>query len=117
MRTVWTFHSAAQIVFGRDAIGQLGDIASRLRAKKALIVTDVILEKAALLERVRQPLVAGGLNVKAFTGGEPEPSMKAALACLDVARSFQPDMLVGLGGGSNMDLAKLTATLLKHGGG
>src|SRR5258706_6586466 len=105
MRTVRTFHSAVQIVFGRDAVKQLGDIATRLRAKKALIVTDAILEKAGLLERVRAPLAAAGINVDAFTGGEPEPSMKAALACHDKAKSFQPDMLVGLGGGSNMDLA------------
>lgn len=117
MRTVWTFHTAQSIVFGRDAVRQLGDIAVRLRAKKALIVTDAILEKAGLLERVRQPLAAAGLSVAAFTGGEPEPSMKAAVACYDQAKAFGPDLLVGLGGGSNMDLAKLAATLLKHGGG
>jgi alcohol dehydrogenase class IV len=116
MRTVWTFHSAVQIMFGRDAVKQLGDIATRLRAKKALIVTDPILEKAGLLERTRQPLVAAGLDVTAFTGGEPEPSMKAALACYEMAKTFRPDVLVGLGGGSNMDLTKLAATLLKHGG-
>jgi alcohol dehydrogenase class IV len=116
MRTVWTFHSAVQIMFGQDAVKQLGDIATRLKAKRALIVTDPILEKAGLLERARQPLAAAGLEVAAFTGGEPEPSMKAALACYDKAKAFQPDVLVGLGGGSNMDLAKLAATLLKHGG-
>jgi alcohol dehydrogenase class IV len=116
MRTVWTFHSAVQIMFGQGAVKQLGDIATRLRAKKALIVTDPILEKAGLLDRVRQPLSEAGLTVAAFTGGEPEPSMKAGLACYDMAKSFQPDVLVGLGGGSNMDLAKLAAVLLKHGG-
>src|SRR5260370_11043204 len=42
--------------------------------------------------------------------------MRAALACYEMARGFRPDALVGLGGGSNMDLAKLTATLLAHGG-
>jgi alcohol dehydrogenase class IV len=117
MRTVWTFHTAQSIVFGQGAVGQLGDIATRLRAQRALIVTDAILDKAGLLERVRQPLVAAGLTVAAFTGGEPEPSMKAAVACYEQAKAFQPDLLVGLGGGSNMDLAKLAATLLKHGGG
>lgn len=116
MRTVWTFHVAPSIVFGQNAVQQLGEIATRLRGKKALIVTDPILEKAGLLERVRQPLVAAGLDVAAFTGGEPEPSMKAGLACYEQAKAFQPDLLVGLGGGSNMDLAKLAATLLKHGG-
>jgi alcohol dehydrogenase len=117
MRTVWTFHSAQQIMFGRDAVKQVGDIAVRLRAKKGLIVTDSILDKAGLLERVRQPLAAAGLQVAAFTGGEPEPSMKAAVACYEMAKAFGPDVLIGVGGGSNMDLAKLAATLLRHGGG
>ena len=116
MRTVWTFHIAQSVVFGQNAVARLGDIATRLRAKKALIVTDPILEKAGLLERVRTPLVEAGVNVAAFTGGEPEPSMKAALACYDMAKTAQPDVLVGVCGGSNMDLAKLAATLLKHGG-
>jgi len=116
MRTVWTFHIAQSLVFGNDAVKQLGEIAARLRAKKVLIVTDPILEKVGLLDRVRQPLGEAGIDVAAFTGGEPEPSMKAAVACYDMAKTVQPDVLVGLGGGSNMDLAKLAATLLKHGG-
>ena len=115
MRETWTFNSAGQIVFGRNAVNQLGEIAQRLRARRVLIVTDTVLERAGTLERVCKPLAAAGIETAAFTGGEPEPSMRAALACLDTARSARPDALVGLGGGSNMDLAKLTATLLAHG--
>jgi alcohol dehydrogenase class IV len=116
MRETWTFHSAVQIVFGRNAVRQLGEIAGRLRAKRALIATDPMLEKVGLLERVRGPLVEAGVAVEAFTGGEPEPSMKAAEACVAAAQAFKPDVLVGLGGGSNMDLAKITAAILAHGG-
>ncbi len=117
MRETWTFHSAGQIVFGRGAVSQLGELAARLRARRVLVVTDAVLERAGTLERVRRPLAEAGLEVAAFTGGEPEPSMRAALACYETARGFRPDALVGLGGGSNMDLAKLTAVLLAHGGG
>jgi alcohol dehydrogenase class IV len=116
MRETWTFHCAGQLVFGRNAVQQLGDIAKRLRARRVLIVTDTILERAGTLDRVRRPIVEAGIEVTAFTGGEPEPSMRAALACYETAWSTRPDALVGLGGGSNMDLAKLAATLLAHGG-
>jgi alcohol dehydrogenase class IV len=116
MRETWTFNSAGQIVFGRGAVNQLGEIAQRFRVKRVLVVTDAILEKAGTLERVGKPLQAAGIEVATFTGGEPEPSMRAGRACLDMARSARPDALIGLGGGSNMDLAKLTATLLAHGG-
>jgi len=117
MRTVWTFHSAVSIVFGHEAVLQLGDIVARLGAKRALLVTDPVLHKAGLLERAMAPLKGANLVVEAFTEGEPEPSMRAAEACFDLAKQFRPDVLVGLGGGSNMDLAKLTAVLLTHGGG
>ncbi|MCI0379281.1 MAG: iron-containing alcohol dehydrogenase [Gemmataceae bacterium] len=116
MRTTWNFHSAGQLLFGREAVSQIGDLARRLGTRRALIVTDAVLEKAGTLSKVHEPLRAGGVEVDAFTGGEPEPSFRAAEKCLAQAKQFQPDLLVGLGGGSNMDLAKITATLLAHGG-
>ena len=53
---------------------------------------------------------------RVFAGGEPEPSLRVAEKCIGEAREFRPDGVVGLGGGSNMDLAKMTATVLAHGG-
>jgi alcohol dehydrogenase class IV len=116
VRTVWTFHSAGQLVFGRNAVAQLGEIATRLGARRLLLVTDPVLVKAGLVEPVRGPLTAAGVAVEVFPGGEPEPSLRAAEACVALARQFRPDALLGLGGGSNMDLAKISATLLAHGG-
>ena len=116
MRTTWCFHSAGKIVFGRDAVLQLGDIASRLNARRALIVTDLNLVEAGLPNRARGPLEASGLVVATFTGGEAEPSMHVVESCVEMAEQFQPDLFVGLGGGSNMDLAKITATIFAHGG-
>jgi alcohol dehydrogenase class IV len=117
MRETWTFHSAGQLLFGRNAIRQLGEIAGRLGAERVLIVTDPILTKNGLAERVQAPLSACGVTVEVFCGGEPEPSMRAAESCIAIAKQFRPDALLGLGGGSNMDLAKITATVLTHGGG
>jgi alcohol dehydrogenase class IV len=116
IRETWTFHGAGQLLFGRNAVRQLGDIAGRLGAKKVLIATDTMLEKAGLVDRVRSPLAEAGVVVETFNGGEPEPSMRAADACIAVGRQFQPETVLGLGGGSNMDLAKITATVLTHGG-
>jgi alcohol dehydrogenase class IV len=116
MRTTWTFHSAVSLVFGREAVRQLGEVAGRLGAKRVLIITDPILTKAGLADRVRAPLAEAGVSVEVFAGGEPEPSLRAAEAAIADARRFRPDALLGLGGGSNMDLAKITATVLAHGG-
>src|SRR5204863_2516436 len=68
------------------------------------------------IERVHGPLMEAGIGVEAFTGGEPEPSLNAAEECAKLAHKVRPDAVIGLGGGSNMDLAKLTATLLTYPG-
>jgi alcohol dehydrogenase len=116
MRTTWTFHSAGQLIFGRDAALQLGEIAGRLGLKRVLLVTDPALIRAGLLERVHPPLSESGVAIEVFPGGEPEPSIHAAEKAIAAGREFRPDGVLGLGGGSNMDLAKVTALVLAQGG-
>jgi len=116
MRTIWTFHTATSFIFGRDAVKHLGEVVARLRARRALLVTDPVLIRAGVVDKVRQPLLGAGLAVDVFGDGEPEPSMRAAEQAIALAGKVQPDVVVGLGGGSNMDLAKITAAVLSHGG-
>jgi alcohol dehydrogenase class IV len=116
MRSTWTFHTAGKLLFGRHATNQLAEASGRLGAKRLLIVTDSILVKAGVVEQVHVPLSESGVLVEVFSGGEPEPSFRAAEACIAAARDFRPNALLGLGGGSNMDLAKIAAAVLAHGG-
>ena len=116
MRSTWNFFTAGQVTFGPGAVGQLGEIATRRRFGRVLIVTDPTLVELGIAERVRQPLVDGKIAVEVFDGGEAEPSIAAALKSIERARDFQPDAILGLGGGSNMDLSKITANVLTHGG-
>jgi alcohol dehydrogenase class IV len=116
MRTAWNFHSAGQLVFGRGAIGQLGLLLGRRKLRRAFIVTDERLVAAGLLERVAAPLAAAKIEAISWSGGEAEPAISTALAAAEAAREARPDCVLGLGGGSNMDLAKIVAVLLTHGG-
>lgn len=115
-RTTWNFYSAGRLIFGRGAIRQLGRATQRLNAGRILIVTDPVLIKAGVLDQVRAPLTDAGLETAVFDGGEPEPSLNAAAEAVRFAQDFQPNAILGLGGGSNMDLAKITAVLHTHGG-
>ncbi len=117
MRTTWTFHTAGQLLFGRDAVARLGVEARRLRIARMLVCTDRVLLGAGIVEQVRRPLDEAAIAVDVFDGGEPEPSLDLTDAVVRQARPFQPDGVLGLGGGSNMDLAKIAAVLLAHGGG
>ena len=116
MRETWTFHSAGSLLFGRNAVRQLGEIAARLRSQRVFVVTDSVLARVGVLDRVRAPLAEAGVTVGIFDGGEPEPSLGMVRRCVEAARVFGPDTVLGLGGGSNMDAAKLTAVVLAHGG-
>lgn len=116
MRTTWTFHTAGQLIFGRGAVARLTEEARRLRLSRVLVVTDKALSAAGLVAAVRKPLEAAGVAVEIFSGGEPEPSIDLADAVYAAAKEFKPDGILGLGGGSNLDLAKIAAALVTHGG-
>ena len=116
MRTVWQFHTSGQLVFGWGAVRQLPALMLRREFRRVFLVTDRVLAGNGIVEQVRTPLVEAGLDVDVFDGGEPEPSVESALRTLERARRYQPDVIVGLGGGSNMDLAKVTAAAFSHGG-
>jgi alcohol dehydrogenase class IV len=113
MRTTFTFRSAGNLLFGRHAVRELGGVLDRIGSKRVFLVTDKILAKVGIVDQVKE---AAGRPVEVFDGGEPEPSLGMVQACIVAARAFRPDTIVGLGGGSNMDAAKLAAVVLGHGG-
>ncbi len=112
----WTFHSAGSLLFGRGILSRLGEVTGRLRAKRVFIVTDAVLRKAGLVEPVTAALAAAGVTFEIFDGGQPEPALAVIRSAVDAAKAFRPHAVLGLGGGSNMDAAKLTALVLAHGG-
>src|SRR5262245_52206832 len=116
MRTAWNFHSPGQLVFGRGSCAQLAALLTRRKLARIFVVTDPRLQAAGLVERVSRPLRESGIAALVFTGGEPEPAIGTAIKAAEAARQFGPDCVLGLGGGSNMDLAKIVAVLLAHGG-
>lgn len=116
MRTTWTFHTAGQLHFGPGATRQLEEVAVGLGIKRLLLVTDAVLLAAGVVDPVHASLSEAGVTVELFSGGEPEPSLRAAFEAISAGRHFLPDAILGLGGGSNMDLAKVTAVVLTHGG-
>jgi alcohol dehydrogenase class IV len=116
MRTTWTFHAPGQLLFGRHATRQLSEVAGRAGVRRLLLITDPVLARTGMLDVVQTPLKDARVAVEVFTGGEPEPSLRAAELAIAAGRDCRPDAVLGLGGGSNMDLAKITAATLSHGG-
>jgi len=112
----WNFYTAGQLVFGTGAVEQIGSLVLRRQLGHVMIVTDRSLVAAGVVSAVHNPLLSAGVEVDVFDGGEPEPSIETAESAIEQAKAIRPDAIVGVGGGSNMDLAKYVAVVHTHGG-
>lgn len=116
MRGEWRFHTAGEIIFGRGAVRRTGEAVRRLGAQQALLVTDQALVAAGLNEEVEGSLVSAGVGADRFDGGQAKPTLETVADCVAAAQEKEYDALVALGGGSNIDLAKAVAVVLRYGG-
>jgi len=106
------FSSAQVIVHGVGAIAELNEQVARRGAKPA-IVTDAGLVKAGIVDRIRE-VVDGELLV--FDQVQPEPPYQLADRCAEWLKENRCDLVIGLGGGSSIDTAKMSAVLVGNGG-
>jgi len=104
------------MVRGEGAIAQLGKLTRSLGCKKALLVTDPGIVAAGHVETALQSLKKFNIEVHVFDGARENPTTANVDQGLSVATEFQPDLLIGLGGGSSMDCAKGINFLLSCGG-
>ena len=98
---MWYFRSP-EIVFGQDALDHL----TQLSGNRALIVTDPVMVELGFAEKVTAKLEAAGIASKIFSEVEPEPSIATIQRGVAAMTEYQPDWVVGLGGGSPVDAAK-----------
>jgi len=98
---LWWFISP-KIIFGEDALEQLRSV----EGKRVLVVTDQVLAKLGMLELVLKELKYEERSLAVFDQVEAEPSFENVEKIAELARSFQPDLIVSLGGGSCIDAGK-----------
>ncbi len=84
--------------------------------RRVLVITDPVIAKLPMQAAVDEALRSAGAERMLFDQGEAEPSVAVAQAAIDAARACQPDAIIGLGGGSNIDVAKMTCVVARHGG-
>lgn len=110
------FAPRTRLVFGAGARRRLGELARELGARRVLVVTDAGLVASGHVADAEAALVAAGCELLRFADTRENPSTADVEACLARARDFRPELLVGLGGGSAIDVAKGANLLLTNGG-
>jgi alcohol dehydrogenase class IV len=106
------FFKCPEFYFGPDALSHLETI----QGQRAFIVTDANVAQLGYVETVQERLTTAGIESRVFAEVEPDPSLQTARRGAAAMLDYQPDWIIGLGGGSSMDAAEAMWILYEHPG-
>ena len=109
------FQLRTRVVFGPGELNRLGELTSEL-GKRVLLVSDPGIVAAGHVRRGMDSLQSAGLEVQLYDGARENPTTDNIDDGLAVAKEFEPQVIVGLGGGSSMDCAKGINFVYTNGG-
>lgn len=105
------FHTTPSLHIGDGCSARIGELAAVRLGGRVLVVTDRGLTGLGLLDPALASLCKSGISVETFDKVEADPPLAILLDCVEAAIAMQATGIVGFGGGSSMDVAKLTALL------
>lgn len=108
---MFTFNTARSIVSGAGAIAELGTLAARTMGKRVAVITDKGIVASGLLDHALNSLAAAGCEAVVFDEVVADPPEAIVLKAVATAVEARVQGVVGFGGGSPMDVAKLVALL------
>ena len=106
--------NVGKIVAGVDSLQAIKEFAVEFNVKTALIITDQGVWNTGLVEKPTRILEAAGVKVEIINNTPPEPSTDHVNQVVQTAKQFDCQAIIGIGGGSSMDVAKITAVLLTN---
>lgn len=110
------FFSPNKTMLGKDVAQQVGKEVIALGGRKVLVVTDPGVLTAGMVEIVQKALVSEEVEMGLFDKVEPEPPVRIVDECVQTIIKEGYDLVIGLGGGSSLDVAKGAAALAPNGG-
>jgi alcohol dehydrogenase class IV len=113
---IHSFFSPNKILFGIGASKEIGKETKALGGTKALIITDPGVANSGLIDPIRSNLEEAGLKVFLFDRVEPEPPASVVDEGVQYIKETGADIVVGLGGGSSLDVAKGVSLLVRNTG-
>lgn len=111
---VYTLFNAGKIIAGVGSIQQIADVVKSYSASNVVIITDPGVFNSGLITAPQTILEQAGINVHIINDTPPEPPLEQVNQIFHAAKKFDAQMIIGIGGGSAMDTAKLVAVLLNN---
>ncbi|WP_105428350.1 MULTISPECIES: iron-containing alcohol dehydrogenase [Neorhizobium] len=111
----FVFSTTAQIVFRPGAATAIGDLVKQKLGRRVLFVTDPGLRRLGLCQPALASLTASGIETTVFDGVEADPSLATVMAAAGAAKAANVSGVIGFGGGSSLDVAKVVALLCGSG--
>jgi len=115
-RDIANFFSPNRIMLGAGAAKEIGSVAKSMGARKALVITDSGVANIGLGDEIKESLTSQNLNAEIFDRVELEPPARVVDECAKFIREGGFDLIVGLGGGSSMDTAKMASVMATNDG-
>jgi alcohol dehydrogenase class IV len=112
----FSVNQPTRILFGVNAVNQVGDMISQLGGHRVFLVADPGLKQAGIIQQVADLLDKAKIPCTVYDKVTPEPGLKLADQAVLLAKKNKADCVVGLGGGSALDIAKAASILLTNGG-
>lgn len=111
----FSFTTTKTLINESGSLNALADHCMALGVRRPLIVTDQGIVSVGLLERLTSTLDPSALDYSCFTDVVADPPESIVLQALEAAKAHKADGIIGFGGGSSMDTAKLIALMAKSG--
>lgn len=108
------FRNPTQITFGMEAINQIENIVNEQQFKNVLIITDPGILQTDLISKIQSQLQ--NVNYKIYGETQPNPTVANCNEALAILKEIGADVVVAIGGGSSIDVAKAVALLATNGG-
>ncbi|MEJ5293407.1 MAG: iron-containing alcohol dehydrogenase [Candidatus Methanosuratincola sp.] len=111
LNRTFSFYCPTRVVFGVGSLSRLSDELKKFDFKKALLVSGPRVSKTKEYALVRECISSTGADLSEFTMVEAEPDLTILDSLAGFARESQPELVIGMGGGSSMDFSKLASAL------
>jgi alcohol dehydrogenase len=108
------FQTTSRIVRGAGSLGQIADEIIRLGKSQVMIVTDPGIVAAGLVDKLSTTLSAAGIAYNIYDKIESDPQLKTAVETAEHLKASKTDLVIGIGGGSAIDIAKVAAVLVTN---